>query len=138
LKGVRFVYAASLALMFLMGCVSVFGQPAGTITQTVYVQTVNFGTGLWMFSQATVTYTCMNPDGSWYPYVAGGVVGPEGSVFTISCARPSTFNPWIHVYGQNGYWFGIADYQGIPSHGGGTAVSLVVVLYWNGYQGRDN
>ncbi len=135
--GLGFAYVGSLTMMLLVTCALVFGQPTGTVSQTVNVQTANYATGQPMPAQSTVTFTCMNPDGSWYPYAVVGPVGPQGATFTISCRSPSTFNPWIHVYGQSGYWFGISDYNGIPIQGG-TTVNVLVILTFTGSQGRDS
>ena len=95
----------------------VFAQP-NTISQIVNIQLINYLTGLPLAAQVTVTYTCMNPNGSWYPYAIDGFVGLRGATFTLVCTSPATFNPWIHAYAQSGFWYGTSDYNGIPRQGG--------------------
>jgi hypothetical protein len=129
MASVRFIFLFSIILLILVGVPFVSGQPNGLITQTVIVQTINYTTGLPLPASVTVAYTCSNPDGSWTPYSVQGWANPPGATFTIVCRSPSTFNSWIHVYGQNGYWWGTADYRWIPSQGG-APVSLVVALLW--------
>ena len=126
---VRFIFLFPIILLTLLAVPFVYSQPNSLITQTVIVQTINYSTGLPLPASVTVAYTCSNPDGSWTPYSLQGWANPPGATFQIVCHSPSTFNSWIHVYGQNGYWWGTADYRWIPSQGG-APVSLVVALLW--------
>ena len=133
LIGLRLVCSMSLAFMMIACvCPLVSGQVNGTISQVVIVTTINYVSGLPFPASITVTYTCLNPGGSWYPYSVHGWAGVGGASFTISCTLPATFNPWIHVYGRNSNWWGVTDYKGIPSQGG-APVSLVVALYISVY-----
>ena len=126
LVGLRFVCLMSLAFM-MIACPLVSGQANGAISQVVIVTTINYVNGLPLPATTTVTYTCLNPGGSWNPYSVHGWAGPGGTPFTITCTLPATFNPWIHVYARNGNWWGITDYKGIQTQGG-APVSLVVAL----------
>ncbi|MGO9644463.1 MAG: hypothetical protein ACLPY5_06910 [Candidatus Bathyarchaeia archaeon] len=129
MASVRFIFLLPIILLTLLGVPFVSSQPNGLITQTVIVQTINYTTGLPFPASVTVAYTCSNPDGSWTPYFVQGWANPPEATFAIVCHSPSTFNSWIHVYAQNGYWWGTADYRWIPSQGG-APVSLVVTLLW--------
>ena len=122
----RFACLMSLAFM-MIACPLVSGQANGTISQVVIVTTVYYVSGLPLPATATITYTCLNPGGSWNPYSVHGWTGVGGASFTITCPLSATFDPWIHVYGKVGGWWGITDYKGIPSQGG-APVSLVVAL----------
>jgi hypothetical protein len=127
----RFIFLLPIILLTLLGVPFVYSQPNdnGLITQTVIVQPINYTTGLPFPASITVAYTCANSDGSWTPYSVQGWVNPPGATFAIVCRSPSTFNSWIHVYAQNGEWWGTTDYRWIPSQGG-APVSLVVTLLW--------
>jgi len=131
LVGLRFVCLMSLTLM-MIACPLVSGQVNGAISQVVNVTTINYVNGLPLPATVTITYTCHNPAGSWYPYSVHGWAGLGGASFTITCMSPATFNPWIHVYARNGNWWGITDYKWIPSQGG-APVSLVVPLFISVY-----
>ena len=129
MSAVRFILLPIILLGLIAAVPFVSGQSNGLITQTIIVQTINSTTGLPFPASVTITYTCSNPDGSWAPYSVQGWVNPPGGTFSIACRSPSAFNSWIHVYGQNGYWWGTTDYRWIPSQGG-APVSLVVALLW--------
>lgn|GEM_PF-2731887 len=134
---VRFISLLPLIVLTLVGIPFVSGQPNGLITQTVIVQTINYSTGLPLPASVTVAYTCTNPDGSWSPYSVQGWTNPAGATFAIVCSSPSTFNSWIHVYGQNGYWWGTDDYRWIPSQGG-APVAIVLPLVWTVNYNNNN
>jgi len=126
MTAVRFIVLPIILLALIAVVPFVYGQSNGLITQTVIVQTFGYTTDQPFPARVTVTYTCSNPGGSWTPYSVQGVVNASGT-FTLTCSSPSTFNSWIHVYGQSGYSYGTTDYQGIPSQGG-APVTIIVKL----------
>lgn len=106
-----------------------------TVNQVVNVQLIKYGTYLPIPGVINLSYSCMNYDGSWYPYSAEYTVNATGAgTIMIGCNSPSVFNPWLHVYGQSGAWYGTATLNGIPPQGGPPAFIIVILNLNSNYR----